>query len=150
MMIDGIKKIGIIDFGMFIINTPKIQSALFGLTELYIKERDLTYNYVKHVNSCLEQTVDESQMTETQFQSINKTSKELITDMIEGRLTENNIRKCIKNMKSQIPNIPVILDINLIKILLGNTMACATLFSMTNDIVLVGEIQKRTFKEIIS
>jgi len=148
--VNGVKKIGIIDFGMFIVNTPKLQKALFNLTEFYIKKRDMSYKYYDHINQLLETSVDLTLLTDDQLNRLNFISKELISDMIEGRLTENNIRRIYKQMRAVAPKFDAKLDINLIKILLGNTMACATMFALTDDINLVGNIQQRVFKEIVS
>lgn len=150
MNVNGVKKIGVIDFGMFVTNTKKIQSALLGLTDLYVKQRDASHNYYKYVNQFLEPMLDERLLTKEQLHTLNLNSIELITDMIEGRLTENNMRRIFKNMCSVVPEMNPKFDIELIKILLGNTMACATLFSLTQDIELVGSYQKRIFKEVVS
>ena len=150
MNVNGVLKVGVIDFGMFVINTPTIQSALFNLSELYIKKRDLSFNYARHFSVVYEPVLDWEQLTESQYNKLNVLSKQMIEDTINGNLTETHIRKMFNQVKLAIPETQIRINIDMVKILLGNTMACATMFSLTNDIQLIGEIQQRVFKEIIS
>ena len=149
MNVNGVKKIGVIDFGMFVVNTPKIQNALFGLTELYVNKRDLTYNYMQHFSVVFEPEIDRKKIDELQYTQLNQLAKQMIHDVINGKLTENHIRRMFIKVQTVV-RCTTRVNIDMIKILLGNTMACATMFALTDDLDVVGKIQQRVFKEIVS
>jgi predicted unusual protein kinase regulating ubiquinone biosynthesis (AarF/ABC1/UbiB family) len=150
MKVNGVLKLGIIDFGMFVVNTPAIQKALFSLTELFIHQRDDSSNYVKHFSVVYEPVLKWEQLAEPQYRRLNVLAKQMTDDMISGNLTESHIRNMFVKVKQVLPDIQMKINIDMVKILLGNTMVCATVFSLTNDIQLIGELQQRVFKEIIS
>jgi predicted unusual protein kinase regulating ubiquinone biosynthesis (AarF/ABC1/UbiB family) len=150
MNMNGVKKAGMIDFGMFVVNKPKIQKALFNLSELCVNKRDLSYNYMQHFGIMVEPELDWKKMNNSQYTQLNAMAKQLIEDMIAGHLTENHIREMFEKVKKCLSDQVFRINIDMVKILLGNTMVCATAFALTNDFNVIGKFQERTFKEIVS
>lgn len=150
MNVNGVKKVGIIDFGMFVVNTEKIQSALFSLSELCVNKRDLSHNYVQYFCVTFEPEIDWKTLNQTQYNELNGTSKQLIEDMIGGNLTESHVRLMFEKAKRVYSAHEIRINIDMVKMLLGITMVCATAFTLTKDINVIGKFQERTFKEIVS
>jgi predicted unusual protein kinase regulating ubiquinone biosynthesis (AarF/ABC1/UbiB family) len=150
MNVNGVKKLGMIDFGMFVVNTPKIQCGLFHLSNLAIHKRDLSYNYVQHFSVMYEPEIEWQKMNESQYNKLNQLAKQMIDDIISGNLTETHVRNMFKKVQKVLGDVVIKINIDAVKILLGNTMVCATLFSLTNDLAVISEIQHQVVKDIMS
>jgi predicted unusual protein kinase regulating ubiquinone biosynthesis (AarF/ABC1/UbiB family) len=150
MNVNGVKKLGMIDFGMFVVNTPKIQSGLFHLSEMAINKRDLSHNYVKHFGVMYEPEIDCGKLDELQYNKLNQLARQMIDDLISGKLTEPHVREMFTKVQSALGNSLIRINIDAVKILLGNTMVCATIFSLTNDLEVISEVQQLVVKDIMS
>jgi len=148
MNVNGVRKVGIIDFGMFVVNTKRMQSALFHLAEMCINKRDLSHNYIQHFGNTCEPPIDWQNISREHYNALNEISKQLIEDMMTGNLTETHIRNMVNKVQLIVPHIKVHID--MVKILLGNTMACASVSALTNDYSVLAEFEQRVVKEIVS
>ena len=149
---DGMLKLGIIDFGMFLkIGDSNVKLALSRVSDILLNSNDKHKDFIFYVKDLLNPAPDISLYTSEQRTRLNVIIENLFTDLLKGKLTELTIRKYKSKIDTIVPGLSKNhFDVDVVKILLAFTMINSTILSLTSDTEFIYETQKKTIMEIYS
>ena len=149
---DGMLKLGIIDFGMFLkIGDSNVKQALSRVSDILLNSNDKHKDFIFYVKDLLNPAPDISLYTSEQRTRLNVIIENLFTDLLKGKLTELTIRKYKSKIDTIVPGLSKNhFDVDVVKILLAFTMINSTILSLTSDTEFIYETQKKTIMEIYS
>jgi predicted unusual protein kinase regulating ubiquinone biosynthesis (AarF/ABC1/UbiB family) len=152
MMCTNDGKLAIFDFGMYVKMTPKIKDSFFEL--LRTQTINATNNdYIGVFKLWLEPQPDLSKYTKQQLEESNKICEYYIGKVINGHLDERGFNEFKKKVEECLPGIfsTSRVDIEIIKLILSNTMCNSTVYSLVDNAgPLQLKIKDRLCKEIFS
>lgn len=152
MIENGVLKLGIIDFGMFLkIGDSNVKLALSRVSDILLNSNDKHKDFIFYVKDLLDPAPDITLYTSEQRIRLNVIIENLFTDLLKGRLTELTIRKYKSKIDTIVPGLSKNhFDVDVVKILLAFTMINSTILSLTGDTEFIYETQKKTIMEIYS
>ena len=143
-------KLAIFDFGMYVKMTPKIKGSFLELMRI---QSIKTNNYITTFLLWLEPAPDLSKYAKHQIDEVNQLCEYYIQKVISGHLDERGINEFKKRANECLPGLLTEsrLDIEIIKIILSNTMCNSTVYSLVDNAgPLQLRVKDRLCKEIFS
>jgi predicted unusual protein kinase regulating ubiquinone biosynthesis (AarF/ABC1/UbiB family) len=152
MMFTNDGKLAIFDFGMFVKMRPIIKESFFEFMRIE-STKDTNKEYINTFKLWLEPIPDLSKYTKQQIDDVNKVCEYYIGKIFSGHLDERGINEFKKKADESLPGLLTNsrLDIEIIKIILSNTMCNSTVYSLVDNAgPLQVKVKERLCKEIFS
>ena len=152
MMYTNDGNLAIFDFGMYVKMTPKIKGSFME----FMRIESITAtkkDYIETFILWLEPIPDLSKYTEKQINDLNIICQFYIKKVLTGHLDERDVNEFKRKVDGCLPGLFAEhrLDIEIIKIILSNTMCNSTVYSLVDDAgPLLIKVKNRLCKEIFS
>ena len=143
-------KAGIIDFGMHMLIAEQQKDSLLGVVKLLLN-KTVNIDYVICYKQFTEPLLDTTILSREEYTKLNKIIGMLYTEMFNGTLTEHNIFRYLAETHTCHKNMFLYkLSPVAIKLMLGYTMYCSSVFSLETDYNVIRQTQEDGFNLIVS
>lgn len=146
-------KVGVIDFGMNMIWTKIARDFAHGCMEFIIEtEKDPTkiVDVLKYCIGAITPPLKIDELTEEQYQAINKQVGIIIKSAGDGDIDEARIHSCVRELRKSLGCDTITLSMDIVKYAMSMSMGQSTRRLLVNDDKAFGVIVKSALKEVMS